>query len=238
MKKLYTLLFSFLWLLGFSQSYSSLMNINWKIDKIEKNNTNYFPPLNNGYGIFNEGFDTFNNSNYFTLSSGLYNSVAGRITWRDNYFNIPAISFTLGIYEGENEQAVKFFDFLIYEFYTGNQNQQNTENYYFVYSESNGGKSLVISRSNGDKIFYSNKILSTSDVSKSKISIHPNPSSEYILIENLKLNSNIELYDNTGKLVKTISNNTSKQEINIKKLLPGIYYLRIDGKSVQKIIKK
>ena len=239
MKKLYTLLFSLLFLLGFSQTYSSLMNINWKIDKIEKNSTNYFPPLNNGYGIFSEGFDTFNNSQHFTLNSGLYNSVGGRITWGDNYFNIPAISFTLGIYEGENEQAVKFFDSLIYEFYTGNQNQQNTEKYYYVYSESNGGKNLVISRSNGDKIFYSDKILSASDVSKPKISVYPNPASDVIKIEKLKPNSSLELTDSSGKLVRTISNiKSDKTEINVKNLPSGIYYLKVDGQSVQKIIKK
>ncbi|MFC0344611.1 T9SS type A sorting domain-containing protein [Epilithonimonas hispanica] len=32
--------------------------------------------------------------------------------------------------------------------------------------------------------------------------------------------------------------NTTKAEINIKNLASGIYYLKVDGQSVQKIIKK
>lgn len=239
MKKLYTLFFSFFWLFGFSQSYSSILNLDWKIEKIEKNKLDYYPPLSNGYGKIVEDFNTFTNSPYFTLSSGLYNAISGEINWGENYFNVPTISTTFGIYEGENEQAVKLFDSLIYEFYAGNYNQQNTEKYYFSYSESNGGKSLIISRSNGDKIFYSNKILGASEVSKSKISVYPNPATEYIVIENLKTNSNIELFDSSGKLIKTVYNiKHSKEEINIKNIPSGIYYIKIDEKFVQRLIKK
>ena len=241
MKKLYTLLLLILLnQLVFSQSYLPLLNIEWKIERVEKNNVNYYPPLTNSFGRFLEEFDNQNNGPFYNLSSGMYNAISGRISWNNNYFNIPAIYMTLGIYEGENEIAVKFFDGLIYSFYAGDYtNSPNVENYYYTYDENSNGKKLIVSRTNGDKIYYSEKALSTSDISKSKIVVYPNPSSDVIKIEKLKPNSSLELTDSSGKLMKAISNiQSDKTEIHIKNLSSGIYYLKINGQSVQKIIKK
>ena len=60
-----------------------------------------------------------------------------------------------------------------------------------------------------------------------------------MIVENLKPDASLELMDNSGKLVKLISNSKAiKTEINIKNLASGIYYLKVDGQSAQKIIKK
>ena len=74
---------------------------------------------------------------------------------------------------------------------------------------------------------------------KSKISVYPNPTINIVIVENLKPDASLELMDNPGKLVKLISNSKAiKTEINIKNLSSGIYYLKVDGQSAQKIIKK
>lgn len=239
MKKLYILIFSFLFIFGVAQSYLPIMNINWRIEKIEKNNTNHYPVVFPSHGILQE-FSDMNNNSYLQFSSGLYNSVFGKVTWNDNYFTIPEIGSTLAVYDGQNYQAVQFFDGLIGEFYYGTRvNGENIENYHFTYSENSAGKNFVISRINGDKIFYTTALLGTNEFSKSKISVYPNPATDIIKIENLKSNSLLELIDNSGKLVKTISNSKStKTEVNIKNLSSGIYYLKVDGQSVHRIIKK
>lgn len=240
MKKFYVLIFSCLCLLGFSQSYLPILNVNWRIEKIEKNNTFHFPSVFAGFGMLNKQFSTITNSDYFHLSSGLYNSTFGEITWNETYFKIPSVGTTFGVYEGTNYQAVQFFDGLIFEFYRGTiVDGSNSENYYFTYNENSNGKNLIVSRTNGDKIFYTTELLGTAETSKSKISVYPNPATDIIKIENLKPNSSLELIDNSGKLVKTISNSKStKTEVNIKNLPSGVYYLKVDGQSVQKIIKK
>lgn len=215
------------------------MNVSWRIEKIEKNNTDHYPAVFSGHGLLQEYSDMDNNP-YLQFSSGLFNSVFGTVTWSDNYFKIPAIGSTLGVYDGENYQAVQFFDGLIWEFYFGTREDgENIENYHFTYSENNNGKNFIVSRVNGDKIFYTTALLATNEFSKSKISVYPNPATDIIKIDNLKPNALLELIDSSGKSVKTISNiKSDKTEINIKNLPSGQYYLKVDGQSGQKIIKK
>ena len=88
-------------------------------------------------------------------------------------------------------------------------------------------------------IYFKSAILSVKNNALKKSNVFPNPVSDFLKIENLKPNSNMEIVDSSGKLVKSISGNSSdKTEINVRNLTPGIYYLKINGESVQKIIKK
>lgn len=235
MKKLYTLFFSFFWLLGFSQSYASLLsNVDWKIVKIQWNNTDYAPPS----PLSQNGRLKFNYPATLNYMGTFFNSVGGDFVFgenNENYFNVLSHAITLAMYGGENEQAVNQFDGMSTSFYFG---FPKTSNFYFDYQETSAGKSLVVTNPAGNKIFYSDAILATSEVSKSKISVYPNPATDVIILENLKPNSSLELIDNSGKLVKMISNKSSREEIDIKNLIPGIYYLKADGKMIQKIIKK
>ena len=222
--------------MGSSQSYSSLLsNINWKIVKIQWNNVDYYPP----HPLSSNGSIQFNYPETNDYSGNFFNSINGSMTFGENngkYFNILSHFITLGIYGGENQQAVSQFDGMTTGFYFG---FPTTSNFTFEYEEAISGKNLVVTNPEGNKIFYSNMILGTPEVSKSKISVYPNPATDLVVIENLKPNSSLELIDNSGKLVKSISNNkTIKTEINIKNLPSGIYYLKVDGQSAQKIVKK
>ena len=236
MKKLYILFFSFLFILGFSQSYSSLLsNVDWKIVKIQQSNIDYYPPSpfsTNGKMKFNyPGTDTY---------MGLFfNSVSGDLIFGENnskHFNVLSHAITLAMYDGENAQAVTQFDIMATGFYFG---FPTSSNFTFEYEEVMSGKNLIVTNPDGNKIFYSDMILGTIEKAKPKISVYPNPATDIIKIENLKPNASLELIDSSGKLVKSISNNKStKTEVNIKNLPSGIYYLKVDGQSVQKIIKK
>lgn len=237
MKKFYTFIFSFLFFLGFSQSYSVLLsNIDWKVVKIQWNNVDYYPPpplstptanFINGNSLITNFFDSGNAAIIFASDN-------------QNFFNVPqGMGTTLADYGGDNYQAVQLFDEMNTGFYNGwYGNFQQSENFYFEYQEGMSGKNIVITNPSGNKIFYSNQLLATAENSKQKTSVYPNPATDVIILENLKPNSSLELIDNSGKLVKMISNKSSREEIDIKNLIPGIYYLKADGKMIQKIIKK
>jgi len=59
-----------------------------------------------------------------------------------------------------------------------------------------------------------------------QLSVYPNPSANKLNIEISAGNiQKITIYDLTGKQIRTISCNTSKQEIDISTLSPGLYFL-------------
>lgn len=238
MKKLYILIFSFLFILGFSQPYSVLLsNVQWKVVKIQWNNVDYYPPP-----PLNTPTANFLNGN--SLTTNFFDSGNAVITFapnNQNYFNVPqGMGTTLADYGGENQQAVQHFDEMNTGFYNAWYGSfQQSGNFYFEYQEVMSGRNLVVTNPAGNKIFYSNLLLGTTEISKSKISVYPNPATDVLFLENLKPNSSLEVIDNSGKNVKSISNSkTTKTEINVKNLPAGIYYLKVDGQSVQKIIKK
>ncbi|MBI1307927.1 MAG: T9SS type A sorting domain-containing protein [Bacteroidetes bacterium] len=69
-------------------------------------------------------------------------------------------------------------------------------------------------------------------VGKSALKIFPNPAVDIIKLENLKITSGkICIYDQTGKLVKTvlIEDLNNSTEIKLDGLIPGCYYLELES---------
>ena len=80
-----------------------------------------------------------------------------------------------------------------------------------------------------------NCALSTNELQTKKIQVYPNPAKDFISIENLKNNSDLEIYDMHGKLVKREKYNNS--QISLKNLSKGIYILKIPSENYsQKLI--
>lgn len=67
------------------------------------------------------------------------------------------------------------------------------------------------------------------------VNLYPNPTTQYINVQHVKTNSPYQIYNQLGKLVLEGKTN---QRINIENLTNGIYFLSIDGYSVQKVIKQ
>lgn len=83
--------------------------------------------------------------------------------------------------------------------------------------------------------------LSTSEVSKFKAKVYPNPASDVLNIENIENVKSVEIYDYNGKLVKTISENKNTVSIPLSELVTGNYNAKINtakGSQVIKFIKK
>ena len=227
MKKLYILIFSFLFILGFSQN-SELLNTNWQITKVVGEMfPNQFPPTM----PFQQITDFSSNPSRLNLS--FFNTVSADLNYTgENQFTVNNKVCTLADYMDDNGQVNQFFGLLCSFF-------QPDSNYYYSITNNGSEKTLTIGNTIFQSIHFKSVNLGTKEIELSKVIIAPNPATDIVIIENLKPNASIELIDFSGKLVKSISNNkTNKTKINIKNLTSGIYYLKVDGQSVHRIIKK
>lgn len=94
-------------------------------------------------------------------------------------------------------------------------------------------KGWIISGDN----YNSNCLLATTENQTKKIQAYPNPVRDFILIDNLKNNTDFEIYDMQGKLIKRDKYNNS--QISVKNLSKGIYILKIPSENYsQKLIVK
>lgn len=79
-------------------------------------------------------------------------------------------------------------------------------------------------------------ILSLADNNRNKISIYPNPATNYLYIRGIPGSSEAKLYDPNGQLVKTCIIYPSER-FPIENLQPGLYFLKIDDFEIIKFIK-
>ncbi len=90
-----------------------------------------------------------------------------------------------------------------------------------------------------DEITISAPTLSVEGINKNahNISIHPNPSSDYITIKNINTAVNYQIIDLNGAIIIKGSVNGSDNKINIECLSPGLFFLKIDGQQPVKVLK-
>jgi hypothetical protein len=84
-----------------------------------------------------------------------------------------------------------------------------------------------------------NIVLSTDDITKSRLTFYPNPVKSTLTLKNINSNYNYRIYDISGKLLKQDLKYSSKT-INIDYLNKGIYFIEIETdniKATAKIIK-
>ena len=78
-----------------------------------------------------------------------------------------------------------------------------------------------------DDLTYTN-VVSVENTVKQKISIFPNPATDYVNINNVS-NSNIKINDITGKNVYTKNNCSENEIINISNFTSGMYFIIIEN---------
>jgi len=77
---------------------------------------------------------------------------------------------------------------------------------------------------------------SINEIKKESVNVYPNPTSDIIHFA-LDENSEVQIFDTLGKLVKEQAGNIGSNEINISDLPKGVYFLNVNRKQT-KIIKK
>ena len=107
---------------------------------------------------------------------------------------------------------------------------------------------LIISQGQGDfgysinQSFYVTQSIASSIntiYNNEQIQVFPNPfkNSTSIEIKNIKGPFNLEIFDISGRVIKTLYSNSNKFEINNLNTSCGIYWLRVKNKSNFKPIK-
>ena len=111
---------------------------------------------------------------------------------------------------------------------------------------SNSSGSLTIASEYGKNDFKVSSNISNTSVPKDNIKIYPNPTDNFIIIEDFSMNSNQEntvtITDNNGRVILFIKNYIDKTPINLNSFQSGVYFISlvINNESItsRKIIKK
>ncbi len=75
------------------------------------------------------------------------------------------------------------------------------------------------------------------DELKEEFSIYPNPASNHLRIENIKLNSTITIFNFLGEKLKQMQSEGFSLDIDIEKFKPGIYFIQTSYGLTRKFIK-
>ena len=74
------------------------------------------------------------------------------------------------------------------------------------------------------------KLIAPPDCIAQAIRLYPNPASDIVYIENASTGDVYNLYDNTGRLLLQGTIKKAIQEIDVKRLVPGVYAVYILNK--------
>lgn len=134
---------------------------------------------------------------------------------------------------------------LIYYNATGNSPAANppsngfgtwVENTVITSGQCGGNLTAANSTMTGD---VHSSTLATTEFTKPKIQIFPNPVSDIISISGLDKMTSVEIFNMNGQLIKT---DQLGNKINVSALIPGVYLLRVTAKDSQihefKFVKK
>jgi len=111
--------------------------------------------------------------------------------------------------------------------------QQRTDFEYYWFQKNINGPILILKGGNTNifsaKHFYNNPFTtSVNNVSnKDNILIYPNPSSGLFTFSNIGINSSIEIYDITGRLIFNTTTQNTSETINLYDKQKGVYFYKI-----------
>jgi len=118
-----------------------------------------------------------------------------------------------------------------------NDNPNHTFNYSITHLGGNDYQ-LIIEKENGDQAHYTSQSLATKKVTKSNLSLFPNPVTNTFQIKTDAAITSITLFNLNGKKVRSFT--SPQQAYHIENLPSGIYFAKIttsEGNLNQKIIK-
>jgi hypothetical protein len=111
-----------------------------------------------------------------------------------------------------------------------------TEQFYQEIGGLKGCYSVELTQAGGGKIRTCERCFDKTE--KNNIQIYPNPTSGKIVVESEKSNvESIEIFDIVGRKLSTFNFQLSTNEIDISHLAAGIYFMKVDSKTV-KIVKQ
>ena len=111
----------------------------------------------------------------------------------------------------------------------------NIEGSWVSFGEDISGELYIVSI-NGGIYKIIDAALSQNELTLNNVIIYPNPFDEFINI-NLQETADIKIYDSFGKKIIQIDDFKGTQ-VDLRNLIRGIYFIKVDGYQIKKIIKK
>jgi hypothetical protein len=70
------------------------------------------------------------------------------------------------------------------------------------------------------------------------IQVYPNPAQDFVFIDNANIDDNVNVFNVVGKRVMSFKIETENQQVDIKDLKSGLYFLRLNKGQATKLLKK
>lgn len=254
-----TFLFTFLFL-GYLNAQTTF---NWDTEDVSMNNSNNGDPVTQTIkgvvltftGATNTGYGPFGN-----YGGSTDNVVSSSLAPPDEQINLSSVSFSFS--EAADVLSIQAIDYnALYE----SEFNSNPTNVDFTFTPIGGSNSPItatltngygnvalnwtdvtsftVSRTDNvgtvfmfDNIVATNETLSANNFETENISVYPNPSKDFLYVENISNLKSVKIYNGLGQLVL----DTNKSEINVSGLNKGLYILSIStdsGMVNKKIVK-
>lgn len=123
---------------------------------------------------------------------------------------------------------------------------ENNHNYYPV--DSNSDAIIMTSNRNVtttptliDNLVYTKgttQVLSVSKNELQSVKIYPNPTTNFLFVNNLKVNTSYKIYDNLGRIIKADKIKHTQHKIDVSAFPKGIYILNLRGYKANLFVKK
>jgi hypothetical protein len=212
-----------------------LINNTWYLEKLVLSNQEYYFPNIPVAGNLPkpEGKFMFYNNNSFLTR--ICNDFGGGISYTESKITIFGASLTLGgCPSGYDDYEGLYFG----QFFGGNTVDGFFPTYDYLIENAGDYKRLTLTNPNGDTAIYNNIVLSAADFGKANdIKLFPNPAKDILNIETSLKIEKINVYDASGKVVKTFQ--SAGKTIDVFALKAGVYHLEIftdKGRFYEKVL--
>ncbi|MBD3905094.1 T9SS type A sorting domain-containing protein [Chryseobacterium sp. Ch-15] len=232
------LLFLFISCSLFGQN-AELFSNDWYISQIVMNGQTTVTPFMN-IALSKSNFITFTSpGNGYIFNSKHFNSCQVEITFPANVSTFTKVSSgcTLAMYGGDNSMAVNSYDQKHTDFYIYPSLGSVFE--YEIVTSSSGKTLIITDAANNNKIYYNNAFLDTKENAiKKAFKLYPNPSTDFLIIENVEKNLKLRINDLSGKILFETLTSDKTQKIDISSFATGQYILNIENFKPEFFIKK
>ena len=173
------------------------------------------------------------NSQYFNIAG-----VQISFSQTQNSFTKSGGSCTLVDYNGPNWQAAQEYDQKNCDFYVSNIPNGTIFNYEIINNSSN--KTLIVTNpANGNKVYYNNAFLGTKEnLLKKAFKLYPNPSTDFLIIEDIEKNLKLRINDLSGKILFETLTSDKTLKVDVSNFQKGQYLLSIENFKPEFFIKK
>jgi heat shock protein HslJ len=210
---------------------SELTNNTWYLEKIIIGTEEYYAPKNN-YGP-SVSTTLFHNAHF---STGMCNSLSGDISYDNQNDTFTLIGLSSTLIDCFDKPEIMYCEYIYFsKFFNFGYDYYNPFSYNIT-PEGNALK-LTVTNNKGDQAIYYSTILAVDNTVNNDFKVYPNPAKDILNIETSIKIDKINVYDASGKMVKTLQN--IGKTMDVSRLKNGVYHLEIftdKGKFYEKIL--